>query len=530
VSSVSSGLGQVGLPAPVAELAGRPWDVVLVGGGHNGLAAAAYLARAGRSVLVLEGRDRLGGACTLEQPFPDPRYLVSPCAYLVGLLHPLVIEELGLPRRGYRVHTADPSQWSPFLDGTSFTDWKDPAATAASVKALSPADVDGFFVYQDTYGRIRDRLRSLDPASDTWVGESPSRAQLTAMFADDPEAVEVLFDLAVADLVERHVSDPRLRAALHGAGVIGTWAGPRDPGTAAVRLMHNMGLIGGWGYVEGGMGRVSFALADAAIEAGAVVAAGVPVAAIEPGVGVRLDGGERIRAGVVVSNADPHRTLALVDECDGGAVPGDWRARIEGWDVRSPVLKLNCGMRRLPRFVAAGRDDTWVYRAMVVLSTGIDDTQAAFESAGRGQPSPDWCELYFQTAYDPSVAPPGRHTMSVFAQYAPFQLAAGDWDSRRDEIAGLILNRIALWAPDVHECVEHWQLLGPPDVEARIGLTGGHIFQGSCLPDQMWDRRLAARTPVTGLYLCGAATHPGGSVIGINGRNAAMAVLADTAG
>ena len=177
-TSVAAVLGQVGLPAPLSELAGRSWDVVLVGGGHNGLAAAAYLARAGRSVLVLEARDRLGGACCLEQPFPDPRYLVSPCAYLVGLLHPLVIEELGLARRGYRVHTAEPSQWSPFLDGTSFTDWKDPDRTAASVRALSPADVDGFFAYQDTYSRIRARLRSLDPAADTWVGKSPSRERL----------------------------------------------------------------------------------------------------------------------------------------------------------------------------------------------------------------------------------------------------------------------------------------------------------------------------------------------------------------
>jgi phytoene dehydrogenase-like protein len=166
---------------------------------------------------------------------------------------------------------------------------------------------------------------------------------------------------------------------------------------------------------------------------------------------------------------------------------------------------------------------------MVVLSTGIDDTQAAFEACQHGRPALDWCELYFQTAYDRTVAPPGRHTMSVFCQYAPYILASGDWDSRREEIAGQILDRIALFAPDVRDCVEYWDLLGPPDIEARVGLTGGHIFQGSCLPGQMWQRRLAARTPVDGLYLCGAATHPGGSVIGINGRNAAMAVIADTA-
>jgi phytoene dehydrogenase-like protein len=271
------------------------------------------------------------------------------------------------------------------------------------------------------------------------------------------------------------------------------------------------------------MGRVSFALADAAAEAGAVLAGGLPVAAIEPSVGVRLEGGDLIEAAAIVSNADPVRTLGLLTEA-----PSQWKARIDGWDTRSPVLKLNCALSRLPPFSAAGSDERWIYRAMVVLSTGIDDTQAAFAAAERGDPAPDWCELYFQTAYDPTVAPPGRHTLSVFAQYAPYTLAEGDWDSRRDEIADRLLNRIALWAPDIGECIEYRELLGPPDIERRVGLTGGHIFQGSCLPDQMWDRRLPARTPVAGLYLCGAATHPGGSVIGINGRNAAMAVLADT--
>jgi len=520
--STADRLGCLGLPAPVRELAGRSWHAVVVGGGHNGLAAAAYLALAGRSVLVLERRERVGGACTSERPFPDPRYVISPCAYLVGLLHPLVIDELGLARHGYRVHRCDPSQWSPFLDGQSLTEWKDPGQTAESIRRISPSDVEGYFAYQDVYTRIRDRLRSRDPSCDAWVGDSPDDETLRSLLADD-EAEAVVFELSVAELVERYVKDERLRAALHGAGVIGTWAGPRDPGTASVRLMHNLGLIGGWGYVTGGMGTVSFALADVAIEAGAAVACGVPVAAIEPGVGVRLEGGDLIRADVIVSNADPLRTLSLV----GSAAPGHWRSRLEGWDVRSPVVKLNCGLVRLPRFTAGGSIGRDAYRAMVVLSTGIDDTQAAFEACQQGRPAPDWCELYFQTAYDPSVAPPGRHTMSAFCQYAPYVLASGDWDSRREEIAGQILDRIALFAPDVRDCVECWDLLGPPDIEARAGLTGGHIFQGSCLPGQMWQRRLAARTPVDGLYLCGAAIHPGGSVIGINGRNAAMAVIAD---
>ena len=186
--SVADVLGQVGLPAPMAELAKRRWDAIVVGGGHNGLTAAAYLARAGRRVLVLERRDRLGGACSAERPFPHPDYVVSPCAYLVGLLHPLVIDELALAQRGYRVFPCDPSQWSPFLDGTSFADWKDPVRTAASVRALSPGDVEGFFAYQDVYARIRDRLRSPDPAVDTWVGDAPGRDQIEARLGDDAEA------------------------------------------------------------------------------------------------------------------------------------------------------------------------------------------------------------------------------------------------------------------------------------------------------------------------------------------------------
>lgn len=520
--SVVDVLGRVGVPAPVEELAARRWDAVVVGGGHNGLTAAAYLSRAGRSVLVLERRDRLGGACTLEQPFGDPAWHVSPCAYLVGLLDPTVIAELDLPRHGYRVHLADPAAWCPFTDGTSFTEWKDDARTLAEVARLSPRDVDGFAAYMDVYRRIRERLRA--PGDDAWQGDSPTREELEERLADDPEAREVLFELPVADLVERHVRDERLRTALHGAGVIGTFVGPREPGTAAVRLMHTMGLIGGWGYVEGGMGRVSFAIADAAREAGAVLATGVPVGAILPGEGVALEDGTLIAADVVVSNADPKRTLALVD----GEVPEGFARRVADWSVDSPVVKVNCGLSRLPTFTAEGAGPH-VYRSMVTIATGIDDTQAACETARRGEPAPGWCELYFQTAYDPSVAPPGKHTMSVFAQYAPYTLATGTWDERRAAIGAQVLGLIGGFAPDVADCVEEMEVLGPPDIEARIGLTGGHIFQGSCLPDQMWDRRLSPRTPVPGLYLCGAATHPGGSVIGLNGRNAAQAVLSDVA-
>jgi phytoene dehydrogenase-like protein len=517
-------LGRVGLPMPVSELAGREWDAIVVGGGHNGLTAATYLARAGQRVLVLERRDRLGGACTLEEPFPEADWRVSPCAYLVGLLHPLVVEELGLRRRGYRVEVVDPHLWCPFTDGTSVALWEDPVRSAAAVAELSPSDAEGYRCYVELFGRIRRALRGGD--RDTWVGDAPGRQQLEELLAGDPEALEVLFEASIADVVERYIGDERLRTALHGQGLIGTYAGPRDPGTASIHLMHASGTLegvpGAWGYVEGGMGRVSFLLADAALEAGAVLAAGVPVAAIRPGECVVLEGGETVRAPVVVSNADPKRTLALCRE----GVPSSFRDRVEQWRTASPVLKINCGLSRLPTFPQA-HPGVEPHRAMVTISTGIEDTQAAYEASRRGAPSPAWCELYFHTAYDPSVAPPGRQAMSVFAQYVPYQLDRGDWDLRREEIGDLAMAAIACFAPDVADCILYRQVLGPPDIEERIGLTGGHIFQGECLPDQMWDRRFSPRTEVPGLYMCGAATHPGGSVIAVNGRNAAMAVIAD---
>ena len=508
-----------------SDLAHTRWDVIVVGAGHNGLACAAYLARGGARVLVLESRQRIGGACTLTRPFSDQDFIVSPCAYVVGLLHPRVVAELELARHGYRVHPIDPHLWCPFDDGSALTLWDSTERTQATLReqGFAARDIDGYARYEWIFRRIREALRN--PEQDTWLGDAPDRERIETLLGHDRELIGVLFDESIASVVERHVHDERLRIALHGQGLIGTWAGPRDAGTAAIHAMHSMGTVegrgGGWGYVQGGMGAISHALESAAREAGATVIIGAAVARIDEGA-VSLHDGTSLRARAVVSNADPRTTLQL---CDAMA-PSAFRERVRSWRMSGPVIKVNCALRRLPRFTASSDGDR-PERAMVTIARSIDDTQRAFERSREGFAAPRWAELYFHSAYDPSVAPPGRHVMSVFAQYAPYTLAAGTWDTERERAADEIIDEIARFAPDLAGCIEERQVLSPVDIEREVGLVGGHIFQGECLPDQMWDRRFGPRTPMPGVYLCGAATHPGGSVIAANGRNAAMAILSD---
>jgi phytoene dehydrogenase-like protein len=268
------------------------------------------------------------------------------------------------------------------------------------------------------------------------------------------------------------------------------------------------------------MGRVSFALAGAGRAAGATIATGVAVGAIRPGEGVELEDGTRVEARAVVCNADPRRALALL----GGAAPAALRERVEEIPVESPVLKVNFALSGLPSFPQAAH----ATRGTVNVTGGADALDRACRAAQAGGVADElWCELYFQTVADPSVAPEGRHVMSAFCQYVPYRLADGTWDERRDEIADRVEASIERFAPGFRALVAGREALAPPDVERRIGLTGGHIFQGECLPAHMWDRRVPYRTGAEGVYLCGAGTHPGGSVIAANGRNAAMAVLAD---
>ncbi|MCB0105316.1 MAG: NAD(P)/FAD-dependent oxidoreductase, partial [Caldilineaceae bacterium] len=486
------------------------------------------LARAGKQVLVLEARERIGGACTLEETWPG--YRISPCAYLAGLLQPLVIDELDFAAHGYHWTPAVAGMFVPFDDGSSIQLWDDDVRCAEEIRRFAPGDVAGWKAMYDVMRRCRDALR---PAGDgdLWIGTPPSRDEIEDRLRGDQEAVDLLFNWSMVEYTEHFLKDERLQTAVLGQGVIGTNASPHDPGTAFIHFHHSSGRLGGmtgmWGYVRGGMGMVSFLLADIAREAGAVIASGTPVAQILPGEGVMLVGGERIAAPIVVSNADPQVTSRLLGE----SVDAGWQAQVAKIPMKGCTAKVSVVLNELPNFRARSGTNEPHHSGQINTPLTKDEWKRYPALANAGALPPRlWTELYFQTVHDSSVAPAGMHTMSVFAQYVPHTFAEGDWDSRREEVAQTALASIGRYCSNFPAAVAMYEVLGPPDIEAKVGLSGGHIFQGECLPPYMWDQRLAYRTPMTGVYLCGACTHPGGSVIAINGRNAAMAILKDGKG
>ncbi len=524
--SAAQSLGLIGLPASVRELAARTWDAVIIGAGHNGLTCAAYLARAGKHVLVLESRERIGGACTIEEPWPGVR--MSPCAYLAGLLHPLVIEELKLPERGYSWTPATNGLFVPFEDRTSIQLYEDDDQCEAELTRFSPPDLRGWRAMSDVIRRLRDALRPAND-KDVWIGEPPTREQVEDRLGADDEARAVLFEWSMAEFVEHYLTDERLQIAYLGQGVIGTNASPFHPGTAFIRFHHSSGRLGGlpgtWGYVQGGMGMVSFLICDAAREVGAIVAAGVPVAEIVPGEGVVLESGERIHAPIVISNADPRTTLRLL----ANAADSTWRNQVESIPIQGCTLKLNVWLRELPDFKARPGLCEPHHYGQINTPLTKQEWKDGYAAAREGRlPDRLWAELYFQSVHDAAIAPPGTHTMSIFSQYVPYAFSEGTWDEHRDEAKQRALEALARFCNNMPDAVIDAQVLGPPDIEKKVGLTGGHIFQGECLPQYMWSNRLSSRTPMRGVYLCGACTHPGGSVIAMNGRNAAMAVLSDS--
>ena len=506
-----------------APASARRHDAIVIGAGHNGLVCAAYLARAGLDVLVLERAETIGGATISEAVWPG--WTVSAASYVCSLLHPAIIEELDLAAHGYEVLRKPAASFTPLPDGRSLLLTRDEAENAREIARFSLADVAGHAAFATEVSRLGSAI------FEAMTAPSPS-------LADFDEQARSAFAGSAADLVERYVETPVLQAEMVNDGLIGTYAGPRTPGTGYVLAHHNagraLGIQGAWGFVRGGMGAIARAAAGAARAAGARIRTASAVARVliseNRAVGVVLEDGTEFHARAVLSNADPRTTfLRLVDEA---ALPADFVSRAREWRSVGVSLKVNFALGELPDFTARpGTHAQPHHGATIHVAPDIDYLQAAYDDARNGSVSRrPLIECYMQSPTDVTIAPPGKHLLSVFSQYFPYDRRDGPWTvAMREAAADAIVDELTKVAPNLRGAIEGRQILAPPDLEQKIGLAGGHIFHGELLPDQIFDRRFAERTPVRGLYLCGSGAHPGGCVTGVPGWRGARAALADLA-
>jgi phytoene dehydrogenase-like protein len=523
------------------------YDAVVVGGGHNGLVAAAYLARAGLRTVLLEARPVVGGAAVTEQPF-GPAYKVTSLSYVVSLLPPSITRELSLHRHGYHVYPQGP-YFAPHRDGRYLALPDDRSARRDQIAKFSDKDAaaidrwdawlgDLAAVLSPLLGQIPPKLGSRRPAD--------VAAQLGLLRAlrgiDTRRAVEAtrLFTMSIADLLDDFFESDAMKGLLSVSGVIGTWAGPRSAGTAYVMAHHHIGdigdgKVGAWGFPRGGMGAVTQAMAAAARSFGVEIRTSAPVAEITTRAGavsgVVLESGEEIATPTVVTTAHP--AISFLRLLDRAALPADFVADIERWRSRSGVVKVNLAVDRLPDFTAKPGLDPQVHGGTIVLAESLDEVETGFQDAVTGRASArPFADICIPSVFDDSLAPEGHHVVSMFTQWVPHEWCASPHRAELEAHADRVIARVEEVAPGFTESILHRQVIGPHDMETEYGLVGGNIFHGELSTSQLFHARPAAgyadlRTPVRGLYQAGSATHGGGGVTGIPGRYAVRQVLRD---
>ncbi|MBL8229703.1 MAG: NAD(P)/FAD-dependent oxidoreductase [Bryobacterales bacterium] len=525
----------------------RRYDAIIVGGGHNGLVTAAYLARAGRKVLVLERRELVGGCAVTEEIWPG--YKVSTASYLVSLLQEKVVRDLELERFGYQVDAKDPAFFSPFPDGRYLYMWQDRRKTLEEIAKFSKRDAERYSAYEDHLEKLAIIVESLllvtppefPPQSfGDYIDYLKLLGRFRGLSRDEMTGLVKIFTQSAVDLLDEWFESEELKVTLATDGVIGANGGPKSPGTAYILLHHCMGGVAGkrglWGFVRGGMGAVSEAIAASARSRGAEIRTGARVDRVKVVngrvAGVVLAGGEEIDAAVVASCLDPKITfLELVEEKH---LPKDFVAHIRRFRIEGTSCKINLALNGLPDFRILPGVPGPHHKATMHICPNLDYVEHAWDDAKYGRPSEKpLLEMTVPTMYDPSLAPPGKHIMGIFLQYAPYTLRGGaTWDQLREPFGDRVIDIISEYAPNIKQIIEHRQVLTPYDLEKRFHITGGNIFHGEMSLDQMFVMRPMAgwakyRTPVAGLYLCGSGAHPGGGVMGAPGHNAAREMLKD---
>jgi phytoene dehydrogenase-like protein len=527
------------------------FDAIVIGGGHNGLVAAAYLARSGARTLVLEARDTIGGAATTEAPWPEaPEFRVTRLSYVMGVMPPSIISDLDLPRHGYKVYPMGP-YYQAFPEGGSIKLYADDAQrNYQEVSKWSRKDAEAMPRWDAWLEGLADVLGPLLLTVPPKLGSRrPGDLAETLRLAWRQRGLSVrtvadvtrLMTMSIADLLDDWFESPQVKGALAVNGVIGTWAGPYEPGTAYVMAHHSIGDIGdghlgNWGFQEGGMGAVADAIGGAAREQGATIRTGARVARVllEGGraAGVVLDNGEEIRAGVVVTSLHPQ--TAFLAHVGRENLPDDFVRDIEHWKTRSGVVKINLALAELPDFTAdPGTELAEHHTGSVEMAPSMEYIERAFQDAREGRPAGrPFSDSVIPTAFDTTLCPEGTHIMSLFTQWVPADWSTAPHTEELQAYADRMIDCYNEVAPNFKSSILHTDIVGPYEMEHEYGLIGGNIFHGELSLEQLFHMRPAPgyadyRTPVPRLYYASSATHAGGGVCGIPGMQAAKAAIAD---